>query len=108
MPLARRKPRGELLAQRSGTTLARSSSVRRSNATPGPGLTSRQISLPNPNLIADATLIDGRAWCAVQRATKAVVKLQRGRAVLVSEPGPNPANENSAVAVDFQVPGSPL
>ena len=33
-----------------------------------------------------------------------MVKLQRGRAVLLSEPGPNPANENSAVAVDFQVP----
>ena len=36
-----------------------------------------------------------------------MVKLQRGRAVLLSEPGPNPANENCAVAVDFQVPGSP-
>ena len=33
-----------------------------------------------------------------------MVKLQRGRAVLLSEPGPNPSNENSAVAVDFQVP----
>ena len=38
----------------------------------------------------------------VQRAAKTVVKLRRGQPALLSEPGPNPANENSAVAVDFQ------
>ncbi len=43
-----------------------------------------------------------RIRCGTQRAAKTVVKLRRGRPALLTEPGPNPANENSAVVVDFQ------
>lgn len=38
-----------------------------------------------------------------QQPEKRVVALQRGRPALLSLPGPNPANENSAALVYFQV-----
>ena len=40
---------------------------------------------------------------AAQLPAQRVVRLPRGRPALLAQPGPNPANDNSAVAVSFQV-----
>ncbi|EFN55439.1 hypothetical protein CHLNCDRAFT_35384 [Chlorella variabilis] len=40
---------------------------------------------------------------AVLLPAQRVVRLPRGRPALLAQPGPNPANDNSAVAVSFQV-----